>query len=430
MNPFANLLSFSPTKARAESMETKRSASSLTHYLGLPPAIWTNKDYRSYVDEGYKRNVVAFMAISKLAAAMASFEWVNQNGDTDSPLLRLLKRPNPWQTGREWWTAKTIFMLLNGNNFDELVELNNGEYELYTLRPDRMKVQMSSQGTPKNYVYSAAFSRGATWPIDVNTGESMILHSRVFDPLTDEVGTPPIKAAAYAIDQHNEAMKWMQALLQNSAKPSGALILKGDQALTEPQWEKLKAEVETSYSGAANAGRPMLLEGGMDWKSMGLSPDDMKLIDTKDSAARDISLAFGVPPLLLNIPGDNTYSNYREARLGFYEDTVIPMALYVAEELNNWLEPRFNETIKPNLDKVEAISDKRRDMWKMVDTSDELTVNEARELKGFAPLPAPLGNMLMADLRSTRRMQQLGQEDDDAQTQETEAEKEKRLAYG
>lgn len=144
----------------------------------------------------------------------------------------------------------------------------------------------------------------------------------------------------------------------------------------------------------------MLLEGGLDWKPMGLSPHDMTLVETKDSVARDISLAFGIPPLLLNIPGDNTYSNYGEARRGFYEDTVIPLAFFVAEGWNKWLKTYLNGAkIAPNLDKIDAIAQKRRDLWDMVNQAPDLTVNKARNLRGLRPLPNPVGSMLMADLQ-------------------------------
>ena len=78
--------------------------------------------------------------------------------------------------------------------------------------------------------------------------------------------------------------------------------------------------------GAVNAGRPLLLEGGLDWKSMSLSPKDMDFLEAKHTAAREIALAFGVPPMLLGIPGDNTFANYQEANRVFFRQTVLPLA--------------------------------------------------------------------------------------------------------
>ncbi|HEY9817108.1 MAG TPA: phage portal protein, partial [Candidatus Obscuribacterales bacterium] len=217
-------------------------------------------------------------------------------------------------------------------------------------------------------------------------GLSDIRHLKAFNPLDDWYGMSPLMAGAYAVDQHNESMQWMQSLLQNGAAPSGAMELAEGQ-LTDDQFNRLKAEIDEKYSGSQNAGRPMLLEGGLKWTQMGLSPVDVAIIETKYSAARDVSLALGVPPLLLNIPGDSTYSNYKEARLAFYEETVIPLVHYIRDELNAWLSPLFDGVeLDIDLDKIPAIAEKRLELWTMADSSTDLTINEKREIKGYDPI--------------------------------------------
>jgi HK97 family phage portal protein len=245
-----------------------------------------------------------------------------------------------------------------------------------------MKVVPGPNGTPKGYIYEVNSSR-VTWVVDDN-GDSDIRHMRLFNPLNDWYGQAPVEAAAYAIDQHNEAMKWVQALLQNSARPSGALV--SGESLTDEQYNRLKAQMEGQYQGGKNAGRPMLLEGGLDWKTMGLSPTDMGVIDAKNSAARDISLAFGVPPQLLGIPGDNTYSNYSEARLSFWEDTIVPLVARLAEEFTAFIGEPFGVEIRADMDQIPAIVDKRRTLWEMVNASTVLTINEKREAMGYDPI--------------------------------------------
>ena len=103
---------------------------------------------------------------------------------------------------------------------------------------------------------------------------------------------------------HNSAAAWNRALLDNAARPSGALVFAADDSggLTTEQFERLKDELNQSYAGGANAGRPMVLEGGLTWQSMALSPAEMDFAELKASAARDIALAFGVPPMLLGRP--------------------------------------------------------------------------------------------------------------------------------
>ena len=107
-----------------------------------------------------------------------------------------------------------------------------------------------------------------------------ILHVKLFNPVNDHYGLSPIEAAATALDIHNTASKWNKALLDNSARPSGALVYTArDGNLSPDQFDRLKTELEQGFQGAAHAGRPLLLEGGLDWKSMSLTPKDMDFIE-------------------------------------------------------------------------------------------------------------------------------------------------------
>jgi HK97 family phage portal protein len=365
--------------------EVKESQAHSVLVMNPGQPVWTPRDYKSFAEEAYVKNVIAYQAINKIAEAVASVHWTAYRGETEvtqSPALDLINNPNPMQSGREFIEAKVGYLMISGNSYDERIMVSNQPRELYTHRPDRMKVVPGPNGTPKGYIYEVNSSR-VTWVVDDN-GESDIRHMRLFNPLNDWYGQAPVEAAAYAIDQHNEAMKWVQALLQNSARPSGALV--SGEALTDEQYNRLKAQMEGQYQGGKNAGRPMLLEGGLDWKTMGLSPTDMGVIDAKNSAARDISLAFGVPPQLLGIPGDNTYSNYSEARLSFWEDTIVPLVDRLAEEFTAFIGEPFGVEIRADMDQIPAIVDKRRTLWEMVNASTVLTINEKREAMGYDPI--------------------------------------------
>ena len=368
--------------------ETKESAAAKTLVLTPGQPVWTPRDYKSFANEGYQKNVVANASINWVADAVASVKWTAWRGTkelTTHPVLDLLARPNPLQSGGELIRAKVGFLLISGNCYDERVTVGGRARELYTLRPDRMKVIEGQSGIPAGYVYEAN-GRKTTWEMDPRTLQCDIRHGKMFNPLNDWYGMGPIEAGAFAIDQHNLSMAWMQSILQNSARPSGALVTKDDAKLGDEQFARLKAEIEGNYSGAGNAGRPMLLEGGLTWQAMGLSPDDMAIIDSKHSSARDVALAFGVPPQLLGIPGDNTYSNYQEARLAFWEDTVIPLLDMIAADWSQWL-GEGEITLKPDLDQVPAIADKRMTLWDMADKATDLTINERRAMKGYEPTP-------------------------------------------
>jgi HK97 family phage portal protein len=146
----------------------------------------------------------------------------------------------------------------------------------------------------------------------------------------------------------------------------------------------LKGELESAFSGSANAGRPMLLDGGLKWQNMALSPADMDFATLKSAAAREIALAFGVPPMLLGLPGDNTYSNYREANRALWRLTLLPLAdkLFAAlkEGLTGWFP---DSEIAVDLDRITALSEDRERLWKQVSDAEFLTRSEKRQMLGL-----------------------------------------------
>jgi HK97 family phage portal protein len=259
--------------------------------------------------------------------------WLLYQGDrelTGHPALKLVRRPNAHQSGAAF--LETIFghLMIAGDAYVEMAEAGRDARELHALRPDRVTLVADRDGWPKALDYAAGGARRRI----VLGEEADALHLKLFHPLDDHHGQAPLQAAAMAADMHNAAARWNKALLDNSARPSGALVYapRDGGNLTDEQYDKIKQELEQRRTGAAGAGRPLILEGGLDWKSMGLTPKDMDFIEAKNSAARDIALAFGVPPMLLGIPGDNTYSNYKEANRALWTQTVLPLAGRVASD--------------------------------------------------------------------------------------------------
>jgi hypothetical protein len=102
-------------------------------------------------------------------------------------------------------------------------------------------------------------------------------------------------------------------------------------------------------------------------------------------SAREIALAFGVPPMLLAIPGDNTYANYQEANRAFWRQSVLPLAARIACALTNWLAPAFGDglVLAADTDRVEALASDRAALWERVSNATFLTVNEKRLATGY-----------------------------------------------
>lgn len=355
------------------------------HSLGQP--VWTPRNYTDLAREGFAKNAIVYRCVRMISEAAASVPLLAfEDGEARDahPLLRLLARPNATQCAPDMFESWYGYLLVAGNSFMEAVSVSGKVRELHVLRPDRMKVIPGPDGWPEAYEYTAG-GQSVRFPQDVERGVRPILHMALFHPDNDHYGMSPLEAAAIGIDIHNASGAWNKALLDNSARPSGALVFQGkDGALTSEQYDRLKAELESGFQGTSNAGRPLLLEGGLDWKAMSLSPKDMDFVEVKHVAAREIALALGVPPMLLGIPGDNTFANYQEANRTFWRQTVLPLVNRTAKSLAGWLDEGVE--IKPDLDKIEALSTEREALWERVRKSDFLTINEKRAAVGFGPV--------------------------------------------
>lgn len=358
--------------------------------------VWTPRDYAALAREGYQRNPVVHRSVRLVAEAAASVPWIvyeRIGGELierpDAPLAALLARPNPRQAGRDWLEAIYGHLLIAGNAYVEAVSVDGALRELHALRPDRMRVVPGPDGWPEAWDYAVA---GRSVRFRHESGAlAPVLHLVTFAPLDDHYGFPPLEAAQVSLDVHNAASAWAKALLDNSARPSGALVYapRDGGNLSEDQYQRLRQELEEGYQGARNAGRPLLLEGGLDWKAMSHSPRELDFIEAKREAAREISLAFGVPPMLLGIPGDNTYSNYAEANRAFWRLTVLPLVERTAAAMAAWLAPVFGDALvlAADTDQVPALAAEREALWSRLNAAAFLTAAEKRAAAGYSPEP-------------------------------------------
>ncbi len=363
----------------------------------------TPRDYESFAREAYQRNIVAYRCISLIAEAASNIPWVLYRGDAEVSshwLLDVLDKPNPMQDRIAFLEALYSFDLLAGNSYTESV-IAGRSGELYALRPDRMRVVPGPNGFPMRYEYRV---NGRTVPFDIEPGKAPpVLHMKRFNPLDDYYGQAPIEAAGYSVDQHNEGSKWNLSLLQNGMRPSGALQYEpkeGDQNLTDDQYRMLKNELDEQ--GSSKAGRPLLLDGGLKWVQTMLSQHDSDWLSMLDKTASQIAQAYNVPEQLVGVPGQQTYNNYREARLALYEDAVIPLAQRYASAFTEWLVqplvgPQFRLAI--NEDDIPALAPRKEMQFDRLDGATFLTTNEKREALGYEPieggdtLMVPAGNL-------------------------------------
>ncbi|WP_427964189.1 phage portal protein [Altererythrobacter sp.] len=336
-------------------------------------------DYGEAIRSGFLANPIAQRAVRIVAESIGRAPL----SVSDERLGALVKATSAGQPLLETLAAH---LLLHGNGYVQLVKDGSGTpVELFALRPERVNVVAGPDGWPCAYEYRLA-TQVLTIGLEDENGWPELIHIKAMHPADDHYGAGTLAAANQAIAIHNAASNWNRSLLENAARPSGALVYDaGDgSGLTADQFERLKSELAAAFAGQGNAGRPMLLDGGLKWQSMALSPADMDFAELKSAAARDIALAFGVPPMLLGLPGDNTYANYREANRALWRLTLLPLADKLLSALCEGLAPWFPDArLSVDLDQVTALSEDRERLWKQVSEAEFLSESEKRAMLGL-----------------------------------------------
>lgn len=354
--------------------------------VGPSPAPWyaayspsgPPRSYEAQVRAGFVANPVVSRAVRIIADGVAGAPIIST--PAAHPALALF--------GRDGGVLEAIAanLMLHGNAYVEVACGAGGlPVALYPLRPERVSVESDAGGWPLAYLYRAGSSL-TRYPAQTRGDRAALVHLRGFHPLDDHYGLGCLAAAAAAIEVHNGAARWNQALLDNAARPSGALVYDpGDgSALSAAQFARLKEQMGEQYQGAANAGRPMLLDGGMKWQPLSLTPAEMDFVRVRDTAAREIALAFGVPPMLLGLPGDATYANYREANVALWRLTLLPLAAKILGGLSRQLQAWWPDLhLDLDRDAVPALAGDRALLWGQVTAAGFLSDAEKRAMLGL-----------------------------------------------
>lgn len=335
--------------------------------------------YEAQLREGYARNAIAQRAVRLVAQGLGGAPLTA----SDPAILALLAARSGGQVLAETLAAQ---LLLHGNAYVQfLVDGDDQLVELFALRPERVTVEPDARGWPAAYRYRVG-EQVTRLNADDAGGRPQLIHIKAFNPSDDHYGLGCLGAASGAIAVHNAAARWNKALLDNAARPSGALVYEPNDgsSLSRDQFDRLRAEMDASFAGSGNAGRPMLLEGGLRWQPLSMSPADMDFAGTKAAAAREIAMAFGVPPMLLGLPGDATYANYVEANRALWRLSILPLAETIfaglAQGLRGWF---ADAAISIDLDRVTALAEDRERLWRQVSAAEFLTLEEKRAMVGL-----------------------------------------------
>ena len=336
------------------------------------------RSYEAQFDEVYRKNPVGQRSVRLVAGMLGALPIFAARGDGRA--ADLLKADGLLET-------IAANLLLHGNAYVQLISDDSDlPSELCPMRPERVSVISDERGWPVGYLYRAGGQVVRVNRADPR-GRQQLAHIKALHPRDDHYGMGAIEAALPGASVHNSASRWNKALLDNAARPSGALSYEpaDGSVLSAEQFDRLKHNLTEEFSGSRNAGRPLLLDGGLKWQAMGLTPADMDFVAVKEGAARDIALAFGVPPVLVGLPGDATYANAREAGRALYRQTILPMAARILSAIEAMLSDWFGPVrLAVDTDQLSELAQDRAKLWEQVGGAAFLSDAEKREMLGFS----------------------------------------------
>ena len=348
--------------------------------------------------EGYKQNLIIFRCITLIVekASIVEYDLFFKDKlveDRNDPLLKILHRPFFKTTKTEFLNDVLSSFLIYGQAYiwtryvddNKTPIVNKPPVFLQNLFPDRMEIVEGNNFMPSAYHYN---DKNLSQKFDVSiTGESNIIHMKTFNPTSYFQGFSPMIPAGFAIDQNNELSKWNLKLLQNGARPSGILTAPKEAIMTDDTINRLKVELQESYSGSGNSGKPMLLTDGMTWTQLGLNPAEMDYTETEKNTIHKIALAYRVPMQLLNTT-ESKFENLQTANEQLMDEAVIPLVNRYFDELNMDLVPRYgkDQILKPNFDKSIVLINKKVKERDSLEKISYFTVNEKRKKTGEQPI--------------------------------------------
>jgi len=340
-------------------------------------------DSRQLILEGYFSDMTVFSCVRLIASSVAGLEallYRQKKNDREEiethEILDLMKNPgSDFVSGSSFLEAVATHVLLAGNAY--ILKLRPGQKgkprSLSLLRPDLVRVFWSNR--IEQYEYNS----------QIKYQPEDIIHIREFNPLNPYLGLSRLRVAGLGIEVSSQAHQWNARLLRNNMRLEG--VFRVDQKLTEQQLELLEKRLR-DYQGALNAGKAIVLQAGMDWKQISATPKDVDWVNAMKINRRELCAVFGVPPELIGDAEQKTYSNYREARKAFYEETVIPFARLLFAGLTNGLCVEWGDDLALdfNIDAIEALQENRAEQYQYLDTAWWLSVNEKREAIGYSPV--------------------------------------------
>lgn len=311
--------------------------------------------------------------------------------DKHPVLDRITDRANILQSGPAWVNAMMSWYHLSGNSYSRRVAgFRDEPQEMWPLKSNNVKPILGDSRKPiKAYEYTTEQGKPEIYKPEE------ILHIMTFNPISDIIGLAPTEVGRQDIETQNRADEWTGNLLKKSAKPSMYVI--PERSLTPKQREQLKREFYEKHQGSKNVGNIIIFPQNLKTIEKGeYSPMDMDFINLQKQSLRKICALYGVPPELMGDGENKTYSNQKEARQGFYMETVIPDGEMLCRAWNHFFF-EFTPEYKLKVDKqqIEAIQISLTEQANALKGMYWKRVDELRKATNDEELGGDLGQMIL-----------------------------------
>ena len=344
--------------------------------------------YSSQLDDGLRANPYIMRCVDLRASAVASLTPIlydedgNEVDDKNHPLARLLRRPSPGISFQGMTYQAQMHLALNGNAYLWMIKTIRGVERIHAIPPSAVSAFPSG-----NLLDPVARWQIVTGTQTIQAEPSDVIH--VHGPLKADgyTGISPLDSASQSVDAQTEARIWNTSMMRNGAKPS--MTISTPEVMTPTAFQNFKAKLNAMFSGGRNAGKIMVLDGGKTATFDGFNARDMDYSAGITLTAREICLAFGVPPELAGDSANKTYANAQEAHREFAINKIAPVANQYFEALSIPLCMEGDNVARIGYDasQIEGMKSDESALISALTSCDFLTDNETRARLSYDAIP-------------------------------------------
>ncbi len=345
--------------------------------------------------------VYSCVRILSEAVASLPLHFYEYSGDgskskaTNHPLYFLLHdEPNPEMSSYTFREVLMTHLLLWGNAYAQIIRNGKGEViALYPLMPDRMKVDRDEKGA-LYYEYRMSTEDAPTMQngtVKLESWDVLHIPGLGFDGL---VGYSPIAMAKNAIGMAIACEEYGAKFFANGAAPSGVLEHPG--TLKDPS--RVRESWTQTFGGSSNANKVAVLEEGMKYTPISISPEQAQFLETRKFQINEIARIFRVPPHMVGDLEKSSFSNIEQQSLEFVKYTLDPWVSRWEQAMVRSLlsaEEKKKYFIKFNVDGLlRGDYQSRMNGYAVARQNGWMSANDIRELENLDKIPAELGGDL------------------------------------